>query len=115
MKNDLKDKPVQLFDFLADGGEWLLSYLSPKTGFARKPIKEWGIYNAKFQVGDKIRLNANPFDEQVLEEAILYSFIKDQVHTVTQTKRTNEYGTTGQWIRTDLMPDWVDATWFDKI
>lgn len=29
-------------DFMADMGEWILSYLEPKSGFNRKPFKRWG-------------------------------------------------------------------------
>jgi len=33
---------VSFFNFMADFGEWFLSYTEPKAGFQRKPFKEWG-------------------------------------------------------------------------
>lgn len=33
---------MTFFNFMADFGEWLLSYLEPKAGFTRKPFKQWG-------------------------------------------------------------------------
>ena len=33
---------VNLYEFFADAGEWLLSYLEPKAGFVRKPFSKWG-------------------------------------------------------------------------
>ena len=67
-----------------------------------------------FNAGDKIKFNACPFDEQMVDQAMLYAFLKDRVFTVTETQRVFEEGSSGQWIKTDMTPDWIDSHWFDK-
>ncbi len=67
-----------------------------------------------FSVGDKVKLKDNPFDEQIADQAMLYAFLKDKVFTVTEVQRVFEEGTSGQWIKTDHTPDYIDAFWFKK-
>jgi hypothetical protein len=67
------------------------------------------------KVGDKVKLNGCPFDDQIAEELLRYIEVKDQIQIVTKVKKTTEYGTSGQWVKTNLMDDWCDKAWFDKI
>ena len=69
----------------------------------------------KLQVGDKVQLHGNPFDEQIPEELLLYMFISGKVLTITEVQDVEEEGTTGQWVKTDLTPDWIDKAWFVKL
>lgn len=34
-----------LLNFLADAGEWFLSYVEKNKGFERKLLKDWGKFN----------------------------------------------------------------------
>ncbi len=68
-----------------------------------------------FKVGDKVKLNGCPYDEQIVAELIIYTFMKDQVQAVIETKRVSEEGTSGQWIKTDHMADWTDSAWFTEV
>jgi hypothetical protein len=65
-----------------------------------------------FKIGDKVKLSGCPFDLQRAEEALMYGFLVNQIMTVTEVKRVFEEGTSGQWIKTDMTPDWIDAFWF---
>lgn len=67
-----------------------------------------------FNIGDKVKLNGCPFDEQIAADAMMYAFLVTQIMTVTDTMITKEKGTTGQWIKTDMTPDWIDKAWFKK-
>jgi hypothetical protein len=68
-----------------------------------------------FKIGDKVKLKDNPFDEQIADQMILYAFMVTQTMTVTEIKRVFEEGSSGQWIKTDMTPDWIDAFWFKGI
>lgn len=70
---------------------------------------------AKLEIGDQVQLCGNPFDEQIPEELLLYMFLQGKIQRVTHTMVPDEEGTSGLWIRTDMMPDWTDATWFVKL
>lgn len=65
-----------------------------------------------FKIGDKVKLNDCPFDAQIPEEGMMYAFIKTQIQFVTNTKRVFEEGSSGQWVKTNLIPDWIDSAWF---
>lgn len=69
-----------------------------------------------FKVGDIVKLNGNPFDEQLLEN-IKYYFLKNKKHIVTEVKRVSKKeGASGQWIKTNLMnDDWTDKAWFKLV
>lgn len=67
------------------------------------------------QIGDKVQLCGNPFDEQIPEELLMYMFVSGKIQTVTDVMIPDEEGTTGQWVKTDLMPDWTDKAWFVKL
>jgi len=69
-----------------------------------------------FKVGETLKLNGNPWDEQISEELELYHELKDEIHIVTETKDTSRTkGTSGQWVKTDVIPDdWTDSAWFNK-
>lgn len=69
----------------------------------------------KLSVGDQVQLHGNPFDEQIAEELILYMFLQSKIMTITETQDTTEEGTSGQWVKTDLTPDWIDSAWFVKL
>ena len=71
--------------------------------------------NLKFQINDIVKLNGCPFDEQIAEEVLLYAFLKDKEMRVTMVMVPDEEGTSGLWIRTDMIPDWTDAAWFEKV
>ena len=69
-----------------------------------------------FKVGDKVKFSGCPFDEQIAGEAMRYANMKDKVQTVTEVRDTSKvHGTTGQWIKTDLNPEWIDKFWFKAI
>ena len=67
-----------------------------------------------FHIGDKVKFNGCPYDEQIPGEALIYAFLKDRVFTVTEVKRVFEEGSSGQWIKTDHTHDYIDAAWFTK-
>lgn len=64
--------------------------------------------------GDKVVLNGCPFDDQIASEAMRYAVLKGTVMLVTKVKRTTEYGTSGQWVQTDHINEWIDKAWFKK-
>ena len=64
------------------------------------------------KVGDKVKLKDNPFDKQTADQVILYTFMVAQTMIVTEVKRVFEEGSSSQWIKTDMMPDWTDVLWF---
>ncbi len=67
----------------------------------------------KFNIGDKVVLCGCPYDEQIPEEAEKFSRLVRTIQTVTDVKDTSHiYGTSGQWVKTDLEPDWTDGAWF---
>lgn len=67
-----------------------------------------------FQVGDKVKLIGCPFDEQITEELLMYTWMKDKIQVVTDTMVPDEEGTSGQWIKTDHISDWTASPWFKK-
>lgn len=68
-----------------------------------------------FQVGDKVKLNGCPYDEQIPEEMLIYTFLVTQTLTVTEVCVPDDLdGTSGQWVATDMTPRWIDAQWFKK-
>ncbi len=70
----------------------------------------------KFKVGDKVRLSGCPFNEQIPEEAMKFAEVSNLVQTVCNVKRPiGEIGTSGQWIKTDVMLAWTDAAWFEYV
>lgn len=68
-----------------------------------------------FKIGDKVTLNGCPFDEQIADQMLMYTFLILNVQTVTDIKVVDEEGTSGQWVKTDMTPDWIDSAWFKKI
>lgn len=66
----------------------------------------------KFKINNRVKLSGCPFDEQMIEEMTRFYSLKDEIQIVTELKETTEVGTSGQWIKTNLMPDWTDAAWF---
>ncbi len=111
MGNEVKRR--SLFNFILDMSGTFLSFAS--DAFIRKPFVEWGLVHEKFNVGDRVKLNACPFDEQQMGEVLIWMFLKDKVQIVKTIRRINEQGSSGQWVKTDLFPDWIDAAWFDKV
>lgn len=69
----------------------------------------------KLKRGDKVKLNGCPFNEQIVSELLLYTFLKDQVMTVTAAEVPKEEGTSGQWVKTNLISEWTDSEWFKKV
>jgi len=85
-----------------------------------------------FQVGDKVKLTGCPFDEQIVEELLMYTWMKNKVQVVTRVsdpedldipadyietegKVTMLPSKKGQWIKTDHIADWTDSVWFKKV
>jgi hypothetical protein len=75
-----------------------------------------------FQIGDKVKLTGCPWDEQIPEEAIMFSFLSTQIMTVTRVSQpddldvpwTGEVEPECRWIKTDKTSDWIDRAWFKK-
>ena len=76
-----------------------------------------------FKVGDKVKFNGCPFDEQITEEVMMYNFLATQTMKVIRVSKpddldvpaTDEVEPEGRWIITDLTTDWIDQAWFKKI
>lgn len=76
----------------------------------------------KLVLGDKVKLDGCPFDEQIVDQLMLYTFLKNQVMTVTRIAKPGdsfapdaEDLTPGQqWIKTNMMDEWTDSAWFKK-
>jgi len=65
------------------------------------------------KVGDKVKFIGCPYDEQISEELEKWYNIKNQIHTIVEVKDTSDMnGTTGQWVKTDLEPEWIDKVWY---
>ena len=66
-----------------------------------------------FKVNDNVVLSGCPYDEQISGEAMKYASMKDKAQVVTEVKDASGVeGTSGQWIKTDKEPDWIDAYWY---
>jgi|SRR6185295_4316262 len=108
------------FDFMADMGEFFLSLVD--KDFTSKPFGEWGYSEPMFKVGDKVQLNGCPFDEQIIDEVLMFTFLVTQTMTVTRVSKSSDVDVPyddapvepGRWIKTDLTPDWIAASWFKK-
>lgn len=68
--------------------------------------------NNKFKIGDKVILKGCPYDEQIPEEMEKFIELASKTQTITAIKDVDEAGTTGQWVKTDLEPVWMDKTWY---
>lgn len=76
-----------------------------------------------FRVGDKVKFNGCPFDEQVPEEMLMFTFLSTHTMMVLRVSKpddldvpaTDEVQPAGRWVLTDLTPDWIDAKWFEKV
>ncbi len=66
------------------------------------------------KIGDRVKLNGCPFDQQIPEEIIKFYEMKDKIQIVKKTKKVTDPGTTGQWIKTNLIKDWIDKAWFKR-
>lgn len=66
-----------------------------------------------FYIGDKVVLNGCPFDEQIMEDLLQYIDLKNRVMTITKVKKVTEHGTSGQWIQTNLLKEWIDGSWLN--
>jgi len=70
----------------------------------------------EIKIGDIVKLKGNPFDEQIPEELELYNRLKDRTQKVIDVKDVSKLeGTTGLWIKTNLIYDWTDKVWFEKV
>lgn len=77
-----------------------------------------------FQIGDKVKFNGCPFDEQIAEEAMMYAFLVTQTMTVVRVSKKDdldapwsgrdEQDPDGTYIITDLTTDWINSNWFKK-
>jgi len=65
----------------------------------------------RFKVGNVVLLVACPFDIQIPGERERYEELKDRLQVITAIRSCADHSTS-QWIKTNLMDDWVDATWF---
>lgn len=75
-----------------------------------------------FKVGDKVKLNGCPFDEQIPEEVMEYAKVASKTMVVKRvSKKTDmdapwsgedEQDPDGTFIKTNLMSDWTSAAWF---
>lgn len=68
--------------------------------------------NKKFKVGDLVKLDGCPFDEQIPAQLLVYLCMKDKTHAITAVCIPEETGTSGQWIKTNLLNGWYDKAWF---
>jgi hypothetical protein len=68
-----------------------------------------------FNIGDKVKLTGCPFDEQIVEELLMYTFLKDKIQVVTEVMVPEEENTSNQWIKTNHIADWIDYAWFEKV
>lgn len=68
-----------------------------------------------WKVGDFVQLKDNPWDEQIPEDIERYHKLKSKAQEVTEVKDVSHLeGTSGQWVKTDLIDDWTDSNWFKK-
>ncbi|MFQ5686189.1 MAG: hypothetical protein ACE5GV_05960 [Candidatus Scalindua sp.] len=66
-------------------------------------------------VGDIVRLSGCPYDEQIPEEMEKFSQLFNIKQTVIEIKDVSgEEGSTGQWVKTDKEPNWIDKAWYYK-
>lgn len=64
-------------------------------------------------IGKKVKLLGNPFDEQIPEELEKYLNLKDKEQIIIEVKDVSKLeGTSGVWVKTSDIPDWVDMDWF---
>lgn len=63
----------------------------------------------KFTPGNLVVATGNYRDEQQGEVS------PTAVQRVLEVQNTTEDGTSGQWIKTDLESDWLDAAWFKLV
>lgn len=68
----------------------------------------------KLSVGDVVQLKGNPFDEQIPEEMAEYVRLKGVDMRITDAKDVDYYGTSGQWVKTNLIEGWADSVWFTR-
>lgn len=70
----------------------------------------------RIAIGAKVKLKGNPYDEQIAHEAMQYANVKESIQIVTEVKDVREMkGTSGWWIKTDVMRDWTDLAWFTVV
>jgi hypothetical protein len=61
----------------------------------------------QFEVGDKVILQSNPFEEG--------DFLPSGEKIVIDVKDTSDIdGTSSQWIMVEGYNDWIDSTWLKK-
>ena len=66
-----------------------------------------------FKVGNNVILNGCPFDEQIPEEAMRYAVVNNKIQVITHIKDVSHLeGTSGQWVKTNFIGDWIDGAWF---
>ena len=66
-----------------------------------------------FVIGEKVILTDCPYDVQISEELEKYMMLKNKIQIIKEIKKTGE-GTSGQWIKTDFEPEWIDSAWYKK-
>lgn len=70
----------------------------------------------RYEVGDFVKLNGCPFDEQIPGEQARYERLKEKIQKVTETDERHYASSGNQWIKTNLMSvDWISANWFSKV
>lgn len=62
-----------------------------------------------FKVGDKVKAKGNYRDEQLGE------FAPSVVQQIVEVRAVTLAGTSGQWVKTDIENDWIDAAWFSAV
>ena len=67
-----------------------------------------------FNVGDKVILNGNPFDEQIPDELEKYYDLKDTVQTVEEINTMMFDGRQLYLVTTDYLDDPINAYWLRK-
>jgi len=59
-----------------------------------------------FKVGDVVKAERNYRDEQ------LGHYAPTCEQTITEVKKVDSVGTSGQWVKTNMEDDWIDSAWF---
>ena len=65
--------------------------------------------------GDVVVLRGCPYDEQISKELKKYSKLVGVEQIIVKVKDTSGLkGTTGQWVKTDKEPEWIDKIWYKR-
>lgn len=70
----------------------------------------------RFSSGQKVKLTKEAIKEKIYEDYVTIEELTG--HLYMYVNRVNNYpdgrGHTGQWVKTNLIDDWIDAHWFES-